>query len=286
MGPTRRKRRLGRYMKAVRQQASPELKPEQVADLAQTTRQTVTRMEAGAALPRIHLFAAILNVIGATDEQRAQATRLWEIADADTTTIEHGDLPLKYRAFRMDESEAIRERTLNTVVVPGMLQIPAYAAAIWSAARNRIQHLDYEERAVAERRDRQSLLYREENPLQLHSLIDEAALRRMIGGPAVMIEQLDHLLAMSARPTVTIQVLPFEIGAYDAMSGPVTLLGFPEDDEPDTAYLEYVFGGESVEDVDAVAALTAIWEELADTAPTAEESAAIIRSIRDAVRAR
>jgi hypothetical protein len=152
--------------------------------------------------------------------------------------------------------------------------------------QDRIHGPDWESRAAAERRDRQSLLVRKENPLELHSLIDEAALRRMIGGPEVMIAQLDHLLAMSSRPTVAIQVIPFGLGAYGAMSGPVTLLTFPEDDEPDTAYLEYVAGGESVEDVGDVAGLTAVWEDVAAAAPTVEESAEIIRSIRDAVRKR
>lgn len=280
VGTTRGKRRLGRFIKPIRVRSGR--KPEEIATLAVCSKQTVYRLESGDALPSLHRFTTVLSLIGATEEERRRALHLWEIADGDTAVIEHaGDMSANYRRFRMDECEAVRERTLDTVIVPGMLQTADYAAAIHRAARARTGRPVGETWAADERRDRQSLLYRPGRPLELHSLIDEAVLRRMIGGPSVMAAQLEHLLTMSLRDRITIQVVPFSFGAYGAMSGPVTIFTFPEDGEPDSAYLEYVAGGQSLEDEQDVAGLSAVWHEIAAAAPSSEESADIIRAARD-----
>lgn len=282
VGTTRGKRRLGRFIKPIRVRSGR--KPEEIATLAVCSKQTVYRLESGDALPSLHRFTTVLGLIGATEEERRRALHLWEIADGDTAVIEHaGDMPANYRRFRMDECEAVRERTLDTVIVPGMLQTADYAAEIHRAARVRTGRQFSDSWAGDERRDRQSLLFRPDRPLALHSLIDEAVLRRMIGGPSVMAAQLEHLLTMGREPGITIQVVPFAYGAYGAMSGPVTIFTFPEDGEPDSAYLEYVAGGESREDEGDVAGLSAVWHEIADAAPSSEESADIIRSARDAL---
>jgi transcriptional regulator with XRE-family HTH domain len=282
VGTTRGKRRLGRFIKPIRLRSGR--KPEEIATLAVCSKQTVYRLESGDALPSLHRFTTVLGLIGATEEERRRALHLWEIADGDTAVIEHaGDLPVTYRRFRMDECEAIRERTLDTVIVPGMLQTAAYAAEIHRAARTRTGRPVSDSWAADERRDRQSLLFRPGKPLELHSLIDEGVLHRMIGGPSVTAAQLDHLLTMSREPEITVQIIPFTSGAYGAMSGPITLFTFPEDGEPDSAYLEYVSGGQSLEDEDDVTGLSAVWHEIANAVPSPEESAEIIRSARDAL---
>jgi hypothetical protein len=91
------------------------------------------------------------------------------------------------------------------VVVPGPLQTAAYITTIARGRRRLLRSADWEQRAGDERRDRQALLHREHNPLALHALIHEAALRTVIGGPEIMAAQLDHLLAMGKLPNVTIQ---------------------------------------------------------------------------------
>jgi transcriptional regulator with XRE-family HTH domain len=285
VGTTRGKRRLGRFVKPIRVRSGR--KPDEIAALAVCSKQTVYRLESGDALPSLHRFTTVLEVIGATDDERRRALQLWEIADSDPAIIAHaGDLPVRYRRFRMDECEAIRERTLDTVIVPGMLQTAEYAAEINRAARTRTNRPASDALAAAERRDRQSLLFRANRPLVLHSLIDEGVLRRMIGGPSLMAAQLEHLLAMADEPTITIQVVPFTFGAYGAMSGPITIFTFPEDGEPESAYLEYVTGGETLEDEADVSGLAAVWQEICAATPAPEESARIIRTALDSVRER
>ena len=256
-----------------------------MAEKAVCSSQTVTRLLSGGSLPSRQRFATILAVIGATDQEREQAFQLYRVADVDTAVIEHaGELTAKYLRFRMDEAEAVKERTIDTVIVPGLLQTPEYAAAISHGRRRLDRGHDWEKRAGDERRDRQALLLREPEPLALHTLVHEAALRTVIGGRENMTAQLDHLLTMAKRPNVTIQVVPFGSGAHGAMTGPWFLLTFPEPDEPDSAYAESVTGMDTVEKPEDVAALSDIWQAIAKAAPSPTRSAEIINKVRAEVK--
>jgi transcriptional regulator with XRE-family HTH domain len=285
IGTTRGKRRLGRHITPIIKRSG--LKAEEIAKQVRCSKQSVYRLQSGDALPRLHLLLSILGVIGANEEEWEKAVQLWEIADSDTTVIEFAeDLPVRYMRFRMDEAEAVRERTLDMVIMPGMLQTMEYASALWSAARRLIRNERWEERAVAERRDRQELLWRKENPLELHALIDEAALRRIIGSRGVMVAQLDHLIRVSELPNVTIQVTPLNLGAFGAYSGTMILLSYPEPDEPDSAYVESMAGGETVGDNESMAALSDVWKGIAAAAPSPDKSVKIIKAVRSELKGR
>lgn len=279
VGTTRSKRRLGRYLRPYLERS--DLKVDDLAERARCARQTASRLFSGANLPRYHLFTTLLAELGVTGEARDRALELWEIADADTVTIEYADvLSPAYMRFRMDESEAVRERTLDPVILPGILQTAAYSRAI-SLASKRRSSLDADT-GVTDRRDRGALLTRSEQPLTLHALLDEVTLRRMVGGPEVMAEQLAHLVEMSQRPNVTIQVVPFSAGAYGADSaGAVVLMGFPEEDEQDAAYMESPTGQNIVEKQEDVAILSAVWDGAAAVALPADESVGMIRAVQE-----
>lgn len=253
-----------------------------MAALVRCSPRTVSRLISGENLPRYAVFVAILGVLHATDEERVRAIELWEMANADTATIEHAaTLPDRYMRFRMDEREAESERTVDAVIIPGMLQTPEYADALAVGNAQLIPGEAWSAAAAAERRDRQALLSRDPVPLRLHALIDEAALRRMIGGPGVMRTQLDHLVAMGQLPNVDVQAVPFGVGAYGALSGPVTILGFMEPDEADSAYVESLTGLDTVETVEHVSRLVAVWDDVAARALSAAQTAEFIRSVRD-----
>jgi transcriptional regulator with XRE-family HTH domain len=279
---TRSKRRLGRYLRPFLERTGKTF--EQVAAEARCSRQTVSRLFSGEHLPRYHLFTSLLAVIGVTGPERERALELWETADATSVNIQYaGDLPSLYTRFRMDESEAEFERTLDTVLVSGLLQTSEYVEALSLANRNLWSDAWGPERGVAERKDRQALLNREGRPLRLHALLDEATIIRMVGGPSVMADQLDHLLEVGAWPNVTIQIIPLVAGAYGAMSGPLSLLGFPEEDEPEIAYLESLAGVSKVDNDHDVAALAAVWNTAQTAALSAAESAQTIRDARTAI---
>lgn len=277
---TRSKRRLGRYLRPFLEESAKTF--EQVAEEARCSRQTVSRLFSGEHLPRYHLFTALLAVIGVTGAEWERALQLWTIADTTSVNVEYaGELAPNYMRFRMDENEAELERALDTVLVSGLLQTPEYVEAValanqawWKGA------LDVEV-GVAERRDRQELLSRTDRPLELHALLDEATIHRMVGGPSVMAGQLDHLLEVGTWPNITIQIIPLATGAYGAMSGPLSLLRFPEEDEPDAVYVESLAGLSIVDNDEDVAILTAVWDTALSAALPADRSRWIISKARN-----
>ena len=276
-------------MKSLRERVEPRMTPEQVAPLVKSDRTTITRMEGGLTLPNFHFISALLGLYGATSDERIKAEQLWDSAKQAGTRIEHSaDQPSKYVAFRREESDAVEERTIQPIAVPGLLQTGAYASAIAEAAKefNEGRPPGWESRAAAERLTRQQLLQRE-NPLRLHAIIDEAVIRRMVGGRDVMEEQLHHLLTMVAQQNVTIQVVPLGAGAYSTMSGPAIILDFEDPEDSPAVYLEYAAGGEILDTEEDVAAFVRTFERVSrNVALSPDESAELIKMVLDELEER
>jgi hypothetical protein len=115
----------------------------------------------------------------------------------------------------------------------------------------------------------------EPEPLTLNALIDHSVICRVVGGPLVMVEQLNHLLEMGTHDNVTIQIVPFTAGSYGTMSGPFTIIGYADDDLP-AVYLEHAAGGVWVENDNDVGRFGAMFDEIAGLALTCEDSTALI----------
>jgi hypothetical protein len=151
----------------------------------------------------------------------------------------YGDvLPPWFRTYVDLESVASLIRTYEGQFIPGLLQTDAYMRAVVHGA-----HLEEtaEEvgRRVRLRMARQVLLTREGAP-RLWAVIDEAALRRPVGGREVMVGQLERLLEAAKLPNVTLQILPFAAGAHSAMVGTFSVLRFADRELPDVVYLEHL----------------------------------------------
>jgi DNA-binding XRE family transcriptional regulator len=278
---TRRRRRFGQYMQALRERVTPRLTPEAAAKSVETSRATISRLEGGKQLPNVHLVYAVLGLYGATEEERDEAMVRWRAAKASTITIEHAaDLAPKYAAFRRDESEAITEWTLDYATLPGLVQTSEYIAALVRSVR----HLpaNREQPLAEERQARQALLHDPE-PLRLHSLISEFAIRCLVGGPDVMAEQLRRLLDVGAKPNVTIQVVPYSAGAFGPMGGPVIILGYDDSDSPHSVYLDYAVGGESIESQSDVSVFVAMFEDIKAKALPSDQSAELIRAVLEEI---
>ena len=151
----------------------------------------------------------------------------------------YGDvLPRWFRTYVDLESAARLIRTYEGQFVPGLLQTDDYMRAVVQGA-----HLDESSeelgRRVRLRMARQTLLTRE-HPPRLWAVVDEAALRRPVGGPEVMRGQLERLIEAAKLPNVTLQILPFDVGAHSAMQGSFSILRFPDRELPDVVYLEHL----------------------------------------------
>lgn len=137
------------------------------------------------------------------------------------------------------ESAAVSLRMYTPLAVPGLLQTEDYARAVIGTT-GPVERTEAEiERRVELRMQRQAAIAKEP-PLELWVILDEAALHRVVGGPQVMREQVEHLIEVARRPEVTLQVIPFGAGAHVAMAGEFSIFSFPEG--PDVVHVEAVTG--------------------------------------------
>lgn len=272
---TRRKYKLGAHLAKLRLAA--KLEQTDVATHLRKSFATVSKVENGHVLPDFPTLSLLLALYKASDDDRHIADDLWEEARQDSKRVEHSSgMPPKYRAFLRAEMDAHTERTLEQTVIPGLLQTPAYAQALSGTAQRFIRTKSDQDRDISSRLRRQERLSGED-PMTLHALMDEAAIHRLMGGPRVMAGELRHLLAAMNLPNVTVQVIPFEVGAYGTMAGGVTILSFADEDEPDVVYLEYPRGGEWIENEEDVEKFSIMLEDTRTLALPVEESAALVK---------
>jgi hypothetical protein len=147
-------------------------------------------------------------------------------------------MPSWFQSYLGLESAAALIRTYEVQFGPGLLQTPAYARAVILLGHGDAEP-DEVERRVQVRVNRQRLLYRDSPvPPELWVVVDEAALRRPIGGREVLREQIEALIELSDLPNVRLQIIPFLAGGHAAAGGAFTILRFPEDELPDVVYVE------------------------------------------------
>jgi transcriptional regulator with XRE-family HTH domain len=276
---SRRKHRLGLYLRKLREDAG--LQAVAVATHLGCTPTTVGRYESGQTVPKRRDLDLILNLIGVTPEQRAEAESRYVDASAETARVEFSSaVPPKFRAFLRAEADAERETVLAPIGVPGLLQTPAYARLVQEAGRALVDEAVDQERLVAARVNRRRHLERDVHPLRLCALVDEGVVRRVERLGTVGREQLDHLIRLGGRRNVTISVVPFDAGLYGSVSGPVTLFEYPDDLDPDAVYLEYPGGGAWVEDEEGVARFRRLLHAVADVALSHDQSMHLIAEAR------
>ena len=240
-------------------------------------RPTVSRYETGEALPVWSTVHMLLTFCGATDEDLAQAARLHGDAKDEPRSVRlPAGAPKAFRKLVNAERDAVRERQLAPYVVPGLLQTRRYAQALEQAA-----HLFYKpdmrpDGVVDARMNRQKPL-EGPDPMALHALLDEAVIRREVGGPEVLREQLGHLLALAGRPNIKLQVIPYAVGGYGTMNGSFIIVDYPEPDAVPGVYLEYPAGGEWVDNADDVQRFTTTFDQATARALTPADTTHLIQ---------
>ncbi|MFD0856788.1 DUF5753 domain-containing protein [Actinomadura adrarensis] len=191
------------------------------------------------------------------------------------------------RQVSLPRREARSLRSYSALMINGLLQTEEYAHEIIRVGLMQFAPPPEVERRVEVRTTRQSLLHdRVPEPLRIWSVIDEAVLRRNIGPPGIMAAQCDHLLDLSQRPNVMIQVLPFEAGAHPSLTGAFTHMDFPEPHMPDIVYLDGLTGALYVEDETQVHTYSLAFNQLAMTALGVDESLAMISDLAEQHRKR
>ena len=118
---------------------------------------------------------------------------------------------------------------------------------------------------------RQALLI-QDDPIDLWVVLDEAVVSRPVGGDEVMRDQLVRLAEMSELPNITVQILPFAVGAHAGMDGTFAILDFPDVEDPDVVFAENATGGLFLEKADELRKYNSIFDTIQATALSPEES--------------
>jgi hypothetical protein len=198
----------------------------------------ISRMELGRVGFKERDVADLLTLYGVTDDDdRDPLLALAREANTPGWWHRYGDvLPNWFQSYVGLEAAATIIRTYEVQFVPGLLQTEEYARAVILLGHGVAPAAEVQQR-VRLRMARQQLLTRPQPP-RLWAVLDEAALRRPIGGPKVMAGQLEALIEASTRPNVTLQVIPFSAGGHAAAGGAFSILRFPDRDLPDVVYAE------------------------------------------------
>jgi transcriptional regulator with XRE-family HTH domain len=239
-GPTVRRRRLGAELRRLRENQS--LKLEEVAERLGVAPSTLSRIETGKAPTKTAYLTAMLGWYGVDDPvaRKVMVDMAREGHRKGWWSIYDDVLPSGFDIYVGLEAEASGLRSYESDLVHGLLQSTDYALAVLRELRPRDSE-ELLERGVELRMQRQRILD-QDPPLDLWIILDESAVRRNIGGPAVMRRQLQHLIQASRWSNVTLQVLAFDCGAHAGLIGPFSILEFPERTDTDVAYTECLGG--------------------------------------------
>jgi transcriptional regulator with XRE-family HTH domain len=237
--PTLRRRELGALLRTLRGEQG--LTVEQVAEQLLCSPSKVSRMETGHRGATQRDVRDLCALYGVNDPD--ERDRMMRLARESKQQGWWQSYDLQYSTYVGLEAEAISIGSFHSVI-PGLLQTPDYARAGDEATIPRLPDAQIDQMIEAKLK-RQSILT-QANPPSFAAVIDEAALRRVTGGPEVMVEQLGKLLATADLPNVTIQVLPFAAGMHPALESNFNILELP-DPASDLVYVEGLAGSTYLE---------------------------------------
>jgi hypothetical protein len=276
-GPTVLRMLLGAQLRRLREGAG--VTREGAGWEIRSSESKISRMELGRVGFKERDVADLLTLYGVADAAEREALlKLARDANSPGWWHRYGDvLPSWFQSYLGLESAAALIRTYEVQFVPGLLQTPEYARAVILLG-HRAAPPEELERRVNLRVERQALLSRPRPP-QLWAVVDEAALRRPIGGPEVMRGQLTALIEATRSPHVRLQIVPFDAGGHAAAGGAFTILRFGDQDLPDIVYIEQLTSAiylDKREDLDYYALAM---ERLCVEAEPPERTAAILERI-------
>jgi transcriptional regulator with XRE-family HTH domain len=264
------KKRLGEQLRALRIAAGVPVS-RTAAELG-CGEGKVRHVENGRNVPSKPDLTVMIGLYGASPEQHEELEDLRKAASNRGWWSAYR-LPSWLHNYVGLEADAARIRNFEVELIPGLLQIPAYAREVHALGPVVLDREDID-RKVAARMKRQELLAGP-NPVTYHAVISEAALHRIKDTEYADL-QYRHLLEMARKPNITIIVLPFSTRVH-SMAGGFILLDFPPEVSSPIAYYDSVPGGQLIHDPKEVAQLSDVYEELATQALNTEETAAFIK---------
>ena len=273
--PTVRRRRLALELRRLREAA--KLTCEEVAEQLECSASKISRVETGRVSVSPRDVRDMLEIYDVPESQRESLVQLARESRQKGWWHAYGDTVLPHFGTYLGlESAASEIRIYEVNLIPSLLQTEEYARAVISAGMVDKPRTDIE-RSVALRMERQHVT--RTNMPKVWAVLDEAALRREVGGPEVMRVQLEYLRELGSTRNVSLQVIPFGGGAHPAMGRPFVILAFGEELDPDVVYLEDLTSALWVENVDEVDRYNVFFNHLRATALSFENSAALMTAV-------
>jgi transcriptional regulator with XRE-family HTH domain len=274
--PTVRLRRLAAELRSLR--ASSGLTRDEVVERTGINVATMYRIEHARVRPQTRTLRTLLDLYGVEKEQQAELVGwLRDARERGWLHAYQSELPEQYTTFIGFEGEAESAWDYESLFVPGLLQTEDYARAVITGVLP-FASRDEVERRVEVRMERQEVL-RNDNPLQLWGIVDEAALRRQVGSSTVMRAQFRHLMEASELPNVTFQVIPFDAGAHAGMPGSFIVLQFTEEAIPDVIYIDSMAGDLFLEAESDVRRYKLVFEHLRAVSASPDASRSLLASL-------
>ncbi|MBP5867644.1 helix-turn-helix domain-containing protein [Streptomyces sp. LBUM 1485] len=234
--PTIRQRRLARTLRDLRVAAG--LKHSDAAETLGCAESKMTRIENAQSGIRLLDLRALLDAYGVSDKtQRAEIENLAKDARKKGWWAQYANaVDSAYAAYIAIEADSSEIYDVETNLIPGLLQTPAYTEAVI-----KVQNLDATQEHIniqlKVREERRKILTGD-SPIQLWVILSEPILRHRVGEPHVMREQLEHLLTVSDEPNIELQILPTESPINAAVSSPFVIMSFPSVSESDVVYAD------------------------------------------------
>ncbi|CAM5661127.1 helix-turn-helix domain-containing protein [Streptomyces chartreusis] len=275
VNPTVRRRRLGQELRRLRELKG--MTAEEVAERLLVSQSKISRLENGRRSIGQRDVRDLCGVYEVEDHRIVDS--LMQMAkDSRQQGWWHsfGDIP--YSVYIGLETDAASLRVYDPQVVPGLLQTKQYAEALIAGALPETAQAEIEKR-VQVRMRRQERISTEENPLRLWTVLDEAALRRVVGNRSLMRDQLEQLVEQSQLPHVTVQVIPFDMGAHPGLNGQYAILEFPDAADSSVVYIEGVTSDLYLEKANDVQKYSVMYEHLRAQALNVDQSRQFIADI-------
>ncbi|MBK3581369.1 MULTISPECIES: helix-turn-helix transcriptional regulator [unclassified Streptomyces] len=275
VNPTVRRRRLGQELRRLRELKG--MTAEEVAERLLVSQSKISRLENGRRSISQRDVRDLCGVYEVEDVRIVDS--LMQMAkDSRQQGWWHsfGDIP--YSVYIGLETDAASLRVYDPQVVPGLLQTRQYAEALITGALPETAQADVDKR-VQVRLRRQERISAPENPLRLWTVMDESAVRRVVGNRSLMRDQLEHLVEQSQLPHVTVQVIPFDMGAHPGLNGQYAILEFPDAADSSVVYIEGVTSDLYLEKANDVQKYSVMYEHLRAQALNVDQSRQFIADI-------
>jgi transcriptional regulator with XRE-family HTH domain len=278
-GPTVQRMLVGARLRRFRTDMG--LSREEAAEAIRASEWKIHRLENGQVGFKERDIVDLLRLYEVTDpDDVAEFLSLTREANSPGWWQQYGDvLPQWFRTYVDLEAAAALIRTYEGQFVPGLLQTDDYMRAVVRGA-----HLEESSEEVGRRvrlRMARQMLLTGEDPPRLWAVVDEAALRRPVGGREVMRRQLERLIDAAKLPTITLQILPFASGAHPAMVGSFSVLRFADQELPDVVYLEHLTSAIYLNKPDEVDQYLHVMESICVQAAAPDRTVALLDKILD-----